>query len=362
MIKIAEQWGAELAYNVDERVLSIKGNTSPQNKVFTAGESALCLRLMIPTLARFTQTSTLQADGTLMNRPIGEIETILNQFGAKIQSSNGFPPLKIKGKLKPSNFVVEFMLSSQNISGLLFSLPFLEGNSTIRLKKLVSLPYLKVSLKCLTKAGIKIQTNDTYTEYFIEGEQQLLPLDVAIEGDWSSAAIIIAGAAVKGDVTLENLSLNSLQADKEIKNYIELKNYRVQSQKIKPLKANITHCPDLFPALMVLALHSDGFSEITGMNRLLHKESNRAETFIEEFSKFGANFSIVGDTLQIRPPKEIHTCEINSHNDHRIAMAAALAVVGTKATVTILGSESVNKSYPSFWEDLSCLGAKVEKI
>ena len=113
---------------------------------------------------------------------------------------------------------------------------------------------------------------------------------------------------------------------------------------------------------MILCLHASSTSTITGTNRLIYKESNRLDKFIEEFSKFGAKFSLDGDSLHIRPPENILSATIDSHNDHRIAMAAALATVGSTAQVLITNAESVNKSYPSFWEDLKCLGAKIEII
>ncbi len=362
MIKIAEAWGAEIAYDIEHRMLAVQGCTEPQSKIFNAGESALCLRLMVPILARFSQTSTLQAEGTLLNRPIGEIETILNQAGAKIQSNNGLPPIKIKGKIKPSNFSIEFILSSQNISGLLFSLPLLDGDTFVKLKKIISLPYIKVSLKCLEQAGIQIAANETYTEFNIRGNQTFRALEVDVEGDWSAASVLIAGAAVSGDVALLNLNFDSMQADKQILNFVKLNKNKIKTQQINSIRYDITHCPDLFPALVVLATHAQQISEISGINRLFHKESNRIETFMEEFSKFGIKFNLSGDTLTIKPPDKISSCEIDSHNDHRIVMAAAMVVTGTKASVVIKNAESVNKSYPSFWEDIKCLGARIQQV
>lgn len=360
MLNIAEAWGADI--EVNPKKLIIKGKSIPESTTYNTGESALCLRLMIPILSRHTKQFILNAEGSLLNRPIGEIDRILNQIGAEITTQKGYPPVHVRGSIKPADISIEYSLSSQNISGLLLTLPQLKSNSSVKLKRLISLPYIKVTLKCLSDAGINIQVNETYTEYFIEGKQKFNSFDVSVEGDWSSAALIFAAASIFGDIQADNLLLNSLQADRDILNYINTKDLRVSSQKIKSFNADITHCPDLFPALVLLALHADGISQIQGINRLLHKESNRIETFIQEFSKFGIKFTLEGDKLSIRPPLQIDSCEIDTHNDHRIAMAAALAVTGTKAHVIINNSNCVNKSYTSFWEDIGCLGAKIEEI
>jgi 3-phosphoshikimate 1-carboxyvinyltransferase len=358
MIKIAENWGAEI--NLENESLIIQGQIFPVSNEYNAGESALCLRLMTPILSSYDGTFYLNAEGSLLKRPVGEIETILNQIGAKITTTKGLPPVNIQGIIKPTSITIEFPLSSQNISGLLMTLPFLNGKSRLLIKKLVSLPYIKVTIKCLEKAGITIITNDKFDEYYIEGNQKIKPFSESVEGDWSAASIIIAGSALYGNVTLNNLNNKSLQADKEIVNFVSIKNNKVSSQSIKAFEANITHCPDLFPALVVLAMHANDKCTIYGLNRLIHKESNRIESFLQEFSKFGVKFDLLGDKVVIKPTKKVDNCIIETHNDHRIAMAAAIAITGTKASIIIKDAQCVNKSYPSFWEDLKCLGAKIE--
>lgn len=360
MLNIADAWGAEIALASES--LEIKGCESPVSHQYHAGESALCLRLMIPILARHKQHFVLSAEGTLLHRPIGDVERIIEQLGANIQTHSNFPPIEIDGGIQPADIRIEYPISSQHISGLLMTLPLLNANSSLRLNRLISLPYIKLTLQVLSEAGINIETNDTFTEYRIAGNQTFKPVNTRIEGDWSAAAMFIAASAIYGDLYLKNLNLQSLQADKDILQYVNVSNNKVSTQSIKPIVANITHCPDLFPALMILALHASDKSEIHGINRLLHKESNRLDTFIQEFSKFGARFYIEGDKLIVRPPLKIESCEIHPHNDHRLAMASALTVTGTNATVVIHDATCVNKSYPSFWEDLSCLGAKVEDI
>lgn len=360
MLNIADAWGAEVA--LANESLEIKGRETPASQQYHAGESALCLRLMIPILARHKQHFVLSAEGTLLHRPIGDIERIIEQLGAQIQTNSNFPPLEIVGGIKPADIRIEYPISSQHISGLLMTLPLLNANSSLRLNRLISLPYIKLTLQMLREAGINIETNDTFTEYRIAGNQTFRPVSASIEGDWSAAAMFIAASAIYGDLNLKNLNQQSLQADKDILQYVDASPHKVSTQKIKPLMANITHCPDLFPALMILALHASNKSEIHGINRLLHKESNRLDTFMQEFSKFGARFYIEGDKLIVRPPLKIESCEIHPHNDHRLAMASALAVTGTNASVIIHDATCVNKSYPSFWEDLTCLGAKVEEI
>lgn len=361
-INIAEAWGAEIGLN--EGLLTIKGSKKPISKVYNAGESALCLRLLIPILSKHTGKFNIKVEGSLLQRPIGEIETIINKLGAKIESNQNFPPINIEGKIQAGNITVEHSITSQNISGLLMSLPLLEGDSRIKLNRLISLPYIQLTIKSLKQAGIDIEVNNNYTEFLIKGQQQIKPLNSVIEGDWSAASIIFAASAIHGNVKFKNLNPNSLQADKKILNYVDYKyknNFKCSTQKIKGFEADITHCPDLFPALIVIAMHAKEKSVIFGINRLLHKESNRIETFIGEFNKFGVKFNIQSDKLIIIPPEKISSATIDTHNDHRIAMAASVAIVGTKEKVIITNANCVNKSYPSFWEDLKCLGADIHE-
>ncbi len=364
MLNIAESWGAHI--EVNNQKIICKGKIIPEANKYNAEESALCLRLMTPLLSKHEGKFILNAEGSLLARQIGEIERVLNQIGANIVSNNGYPPVIVNGKISSADISIEYPLSSQNISGLLFTLPQIKGNSSIRLKRLISLPYIKVTLKCLSNAGIEIQVNDTYTEYYIKGEQNFSSFNASVEGDWSAASVLFAGASIYGNLYAHNLSLDSLQADKDILNFIFVKDLHkylhIKTQKIKSFRTDITHCPDLFPALVVLAMHADGISEIYGINRLLHKESNRIDTFMQEFSKFGVKFSSTGDKITIRPPLQIESCEINTHNDHRIAMAAAIAITGTKAHVIINDAQCVNKSYTSFWEDIACLGAEITEV
>lgn len=360
MLNIAESWGAELS--LGQSTLNVLGCQTPAAHQYHAGESALCLRILIPILAKYHQQFTITAEGTLLKRPIGDVVRIMEQLGVKVESHSGYPPISIHGKIKPAHIRIEYSISSQHISGLLLTLPLLENDSSITLNRLISLPYIKLTLQMLQEAGIRIETNETFTEYRIPGNQLFKAVNTSIEGDWSAAALFMAAAAIYGNIHVKNLHNNSLQADKDILQHVNVSNNKVGTQTIKPIMANIIHCPDLFPALMILALHAPDKSEIHGINRLLHKESNRLDTFIQEFSKFGARFYIEGDKLIVRPPLKIESCEIDPHNDHRLAMASALAVTGTNASVIIHNANCVNKSYPSFWEDLTCLGAKVEFI
>lgn len=363
MLNIAEAWGADI--QLSENAIQIKGCLVPQSHEFNAGESALCLRLMIPILSRHTGTFILHAEGTLLNRPIGEIETIINQLGVNIESKHNYPPLTIIGGMQAGNLTVENPITSQNLSGLLISTPLLKGNSRIKINKLVSLPYIQLTIDCLNKAGVNITVNALFNEFIIQGNQTFKPISTSIEGDWSAASLFFVASAINGRLTLKNLKPQTLQADKAILDFVSYKqnhHYHCKTQLIRAFEADITHYPDLFPALMVLALNANERSKIAGINRLLHKESNRIDKFIEEFSKLGGKYSLSGDVLFIQPPEQISSAVINSHNDHRLAMSAAIATTGSDAHATIIGAECVNKSYPSFWDDLKCLGADISNI
>jgi 3-phosphoshikimate 1-carboxyvinyltransferase len=296
---------------------------------------------------------------------VGELETVISAFGGQLKTTNGYPPVIISESIKSGTVTINQPLSSQGISGLLMALPLLKGDSRLEIIQPVSLPYIQLTLKFLSLAGIEIQTDENFTFFSIKGEQRINPLNVSIEGDWSSASTLITAAAIYGDIKIENLTIESFQPDKKIIDLLPLHSgntFHIKSSNaLNGIEADITHCPDLFPALVLWASHSKSGCNITGIHRLEHKESNRLETFMKEFSKFGTEFNLEQDSLHINPGAIFNAAVIESHHDHRIAMAAALAVTGTQKKVIIQNAECVSKSYPSFWEDIKCLGAKVIK-
>jgi 3-phosphoshikimate 1-carboxyvinyltransferase len=192
------------------------------------------------------------------------------------------------------------------------------------------------------------------------GPYELTKTEIAIEGDWSSASFFLVAAAILGDITIHGLNLDSKQADIKILEALTEFGADIQLEKgVRVVKKNsnaftfdATNCPDLFPPLAVLASFAKGESQIIGVSRLIYKESNRAQTIQSELSKLGAQISIAEDVMYIQGIEKAIATEVNSHGDHRIAMACAIMALRAEGSTTIKNSEAVNKSFPDFFEYL----------
>jgi 3-phosphoshikimate 1-carboxyvinyltransferase len=191
-----------------------------------------------------------------------------------------------------------------------------------------------------------------------------------VEGDWSGAAFLLVAGAITGEITVEGLDINSAQADKEILSALNLAGAKISVNDDKIIIAptaltsfnfDATDCPDLFPPLVSLAANCNGTTSIKGVTRLKHKESNRAKSLQEEFKKMGVEIEISGDDMLIMGNENLNGAIVQSHHDHRIAMACAVAALKAKGETTIENAEAINKSYPDFYDHLQKLNAKVSK-
>jgi 3-phosphoshikimate 1-carboxyvinyltransferase len=190
-----------------------------------------------------------------------------------------------------------------------------------------------------------------------------------VEGDWSNIAFLLVSGAIAGEVTVKNADTNSAQGDKRVINAFEScgakmlinkKEITVTKNKLEAFDFDATHTPDLFPPLVALASYCKGTSVIKGVNRLAHKESDRAKTLQSEFAKMKVEIVINDDLMLIKGGNQIKGAKVSSHNDHRIAMACAVAALGAKGQTIILEADAVKKSYPGFFEDIKKLKASVQ--
>ena len=371
-LNIIQALGATVDCISDDNLVVKSNGIHPTGKEINCGESGLAARLFIPIAATIEADVTINGTGSLLNRPMNtHIETLLS-LGLEISSNNGCLPITIKGKLQPKNISVDGSLSSQFLSGLLIAYSFTtEKETTVQVKDLVSQPYIDLTLQTLEYYGKKI-ANSNYEHFTVSNTGELSDNDVFyyIENDWSAAAALLVAGAISGEVTVEHILQDSLQADKAVldvlsqvgaKLDVNAYSTTVQKDKLNAFTFDATNCPDLFPVLSILAAVCDGTSAIKGTNRLIHKESNRLESITEMLEKFGVIHQRIDDELKITGSKEIQAASINSHNDHRIVMAAALGSLVANGQVTIEGVEAVNKSYPDFFAHLSLLGAVIEE-
>ncbi len=355
ILKIAEQLGATIKQQ-NGNVL-IHGMQSPMNRNLNCGESGLGIRLTTSIAAVLGGSFDLDGTGSLKKRPMREFDSFLPQIGVNCKSNNGHLPIKISGNAKGAIINLDGRLSSQYLSGLLMALPLLKENSIINVTGLKSKPYISITIDVLKAFDIEIENID-YTQFKIKGNQTYCSEKFTVEGDYSGASIWMVHGALNDGITLKGLNEKSVQADKMMLNALENANVnykwsdhnlQVFKSPIKAFSFDANHCPDLFPALVVLAAGATGISSIKGANRLTHKESNRAIVLQKEFAKLGLKIELIDDTMEVHGTSTLESGTIDSNNDHRIAMAGAIAANLTNKGVEILDEQSVNKSYPSFW-------------
>lgn len=362
-----EKLGAKISDS--EAGIHIKGKIQHTGELIHTGESGLGTRLMIPLLSILDEETKLNASASMRKRPLGDILKLLKDNGVKVETSDEDKlPWTIIGPLQPGHFDLDGSLSSQFLSGLLMVLPLLKADSTVRVKNLKSKPYIDMTIELMSYFGISVNHKD-YEEFIIPGKQSYQPRSIFIDGDWSAAAsIMVAGAVASRDsVRIDEVGGEFTQADQRIVGSLlfagarihrEENNYLVYPGKIRGLQFDATDCPDLFPVLAALAAFGKKPSIISGVHRLKHKESDRAQAIKEEFAKLGVKVEVKDDDMIIHPAK-VQPGTVRSRGDHRIAMACA--ILGLKGgPVTIEGAEAVNKSYPAFFEDLESLGAQIK--
>ena len=357
--EIIKQLGAEIIEK--ENSIIVTGRKHPIASILNCGESGLGIRLTTSIASTFGKNFTINGEGSLLKRPLIQFTDFLPQMGVEI-NEDGKLPLQISGLLKGGEYTVDGSISSQYISGLLMALPLCKEDTTLHVTSPTSLPYIDITLSVLAFFGIDIKNID-YSTYLIKGNQTYTPQKnyITIEGDWSSAAFWIIYGAINGSIVLKNLDKNSTQADKSILDVIKKigstyewidNDLIITKNRLTHFKFDAANCPDLFPILVVLAASSKGISIITGVNRLKHKESDRGLVLQTQFAKLGLTIDIDGDQMTVHGKGALRSGEIHSNNDHRIAMAGAISAILTDNGITILNAESVNKSYPSFWDSI----------
>lgn len=364
-IKCIEALGAEVR-RTGETTLSIRGGFSPRDNVLNVGESGLATRLFTPIAALWDKPVVITGEGTLLHRPMTMMMEPLRHLGVAVRDGGGYLPIEVCGRMHGGRIEVDGSISSQFITGLLLALPMAEGDTTLKVHGAVSTPYIDMTVETAERFGGRILHSD-YTEFFIEGGQRYTAADYAIEGDWSAAAMLLVAGAIAGEVTLDNISTLSKQADTLICRALvragasvinEENSITVAKRDLTAFEFDATNCPDLFPALAALAAAAEGTSVITGTSRLEHKESNRAETLREEYAKLGIEIDIETENVMKIRGGSIHGAEVDGHSDHRIAMSLAVSALRSDGEVKITGAECVGKSYPNFFEDIESLRVK----
>ena len=363
-ISCIEALGAKVSY-LDESTIAIDGGLHPVTDTLMVGESGLATRLFTPIASLNSTPICIKGEGTLLHRPMMMMIEPLRRLGVEVRDGGGHLPIEVKGPIHGGNIEVDGSFSSQFITGLLLALPLAKEDTTLHVRSAVSTPYIDMTIDTAKRFGVEIMHHEgDYSEFYIEGGQKYAPADLAIEGDWSGASTMLVAGAISGRVTVKNLSTLSKQADTAICRALERAgagiiieggSITVTKRRLRSFTFDATNSPDLFPALAALAAAAHGQSTIIGTQRLLHKESDRAETIRQEYEKLGIEVDISEENVMKIRGGEIHPATVFSHNDHRIAMSLAVSALRCKGDVTIENAECVEKSYPTFFEDLESI-------
>lgn len=336
------------------------------------GESGSTLRFLLPVMAALGHKASFYPKGRLPKRPLSPLYEELTAHGCKL-SPKGSVPFTIEGQLTGGTYRIPGNVSSQYISGLLFSLPILEKDSRIIVEgTLESRPYVDMTIKVLKDFGIEIV--ETAEGYEIPGGQSYHgPESYQVEGDWSNGCFwLAAGALLEDGICVSGLDAESLQGDKKIveilKSFgarveIDEEGIKVRRGKLAGIQVDVSQIPDMVPALAVVAAAAEGTTEIQNAGRLRIKESDRLHTVTEVLRGLGADIEELPEGLIIKGSGTLNGGKADSYNDHRIAMMAAIASIICEGKVSLQGADAVNKSYPGFFEAMKNLGLydKVER-
>lgn len=352
-------------------VIPIKKNLVNKGQTLDCGESGSTMRFLLPVVLALRADASLLGHGRLPSRPLSPLYEELTAHGA-VLSPMGTNPLRCGGCVSPGEYTIDGGVSSQFISGLMFALPLLGEKSRITVTgKAESRPYIDMTLSALRQFGVEIA--ETAENVFDIGiSSYVSPGDVCTEGDWSNAAFwLSAGAFSENGIRMTMLHPDSIQGDKRIVEILSsfgaevtCADDAVSVKRTDPLHGitlDASDIPDLVPVVSVVAAGAVGITTITGCGRLRLKESDRIASVCDMIRHLGGSVSADHDTITINGTGSLTGGEVDSVNDHRIAMAAAVAAGICTSPVTIAGAEAVAKSYPGFYEDLQSLEQEFEQ-
>lgn len=367
-IRCLNAMGASITYEDGViEVIPVNRTALPSSASMDCGESGSTLRFLLPVACALGIDGEFVMHGRLSQRPLSPLYEELIRHGA-VLAQQGTQPFLISGRLTDPDFSIAANVSSQFISGLLFALPLM-GGGTIRMTgEIQSGSYLDITVECMRLAGIDVTLQgDTY---HVQGTYRM-PAESTVQGDWSNAAFwLCAGAIGPQAVTVTGLNLHSAQGDRKILDVLERFGAGVQKtedsvtvspEKLSGIALDASDIPDLVPVISAVACRAAGETRIEHAERLRIKESDRIQSVCALLNAFGADYTEKPDGMIIRGGKPLHGATVSSCNDHRIAMTAAVMSLLTDSAITIEQAESVNKSYPSFYQDYRRLGGQEEE-
>ena len=360
--------GAEVT--IDGGCVTVDGRNmfSPPKAELDCRESGSTVRFFIPVAAAGGVSSIFTGKGRLPQRPLGVYSDLLPSHGVSCKTPGGLP-FEICGKLTPGVYELPGNVSSQFITGLLFALPLLDGDSVIHLTSpLESKGYIDMTTDVQSRFGVEI--TERGGDYYVKGGQSYKPADYTTEGDWSQASFFMVGAALGGSVTVKGLRSESKQGDRAIADILREFGANVKEEhgdivctadKLRAVDIDASQIPDLVPVLAVCAAFAEGETRIYNAQRVRLKESDRLEAMKNALTSCGADIRETEDGLIIRGKGEIDGGHADGVNDHRIVMSMAVAALRSKNGIVVSDKESISKSYGNFFEDYGAVGGKTDQ-
>ena len=354
--------GAEIVRNGD--ILQITPISAPVGVCdLPCGESGSTLRFLLPVCGALCLTARFHMEGRLPQRPMGPLTEALTAHGMAIHQEGDI--LHCSGQLRPGDYALPGDVSSQYITGLLFALPRLCGESRLHLTtKLESGAYVAMTLDALALCGVEIEV--TEDGWRIPGSQRPhVPVGCRVEGDWSNAATLLCAGAVAGPLTLTGLRMDSTQGDRQVLDILRRFGAKVDVQgdtvtvspaSLQGVTIDAAEIPDLIPVLSAMATAATGDTTMVNAGRLRLKESDRLAATAKLLRDLGGSVDELPEGLVIHGTGRLDGGTVDTVGDHRMAMTAAVCSLICASPVTVPGAECVEKSYPTFWADLAALG------
>ncbi|MHA2116707.1 MAG: 3-phosphoshikimate 1-carboxyvinyltransferase [Candidatus Thorarchaeota archaeon] len=371
-LHLSKLMGAEVERN---KKLVIKGPerlTAPISEM-DCGGSGTTLRIFTALSSLADGKCVLTGDNTLRARPMTELLQALKQLGIKTSSTSGDgkPPIEVHGQgLNGGVVTIRGDISSQYITGLLLACAKSRRDTRIELTtELESKPYVEMTVEVMQHFGVIVEPEKFWDVFLVPGRQDYSANDFEVPGDYSSAAFLLASGVLCGRVDVSGLNPESRQGDSQIIQVLKKMGasikfskgcYRTNHSKLSAIELDVSNTPDLVPILAVLASQANGTTRISNAGRLRFKESDRLATTKAELIKMGVRIDETKEGLTINGPSQLHGAEIDSHQDHRIAMACVVAGLIAKGPTIVNGVECISKSYPEFIDHMQSLGAEIE--
>ncbi|MDI9358366.1 MAG: hypothetical protein QM528_05425 [Phycisphaerales bacterium] len=368
-LNILKSIGLQITLKENDRV--IIDNTKPiirTERRIDVGESGLSLRMFPPLLSHHASSLYIIGRGSLLNRPIKESLDIWAGLSIKNMNQSDHLPLLLSGTMVPQDITIKKTDTSQILTGLLLAFTMNKGNHQIVVEEPVSTPYINLTLSMLQDFGFNPPQHQQHQIYLFKDApvpDYTHNLSYTIEGDWSAAAFFIVLGAIRGNIQIKGLNKLSYQADKSIVQVLDqcgvVYDFNHQKHNMRffepknsypAFNFDATHCPDLFPPLVAFASIAKGTTIIKGVHRLTHKESARALTLQQEFTKLGVPIILDNDDMIIEGVTSLREqAVINAHHDHRIVMACATTFLlfNMDKPLKIIDAHAIDKSFPDFF-------------